>query len=161
MNRRVIFLIETEDVKDTQQLLKCLTGIQGLDEVTNGGLPRGRTSLICGSAGCGKTLLAMQFLVNGARHYGEPGVFMSFEENEQELAENVVSLGIDLSGLIADKKLVLDYVYFDKSEIVVTGEYDQSSINVRLHPLSRRYQGSLQPNYFVCFGQVLQSGVSP
>jgi circadian clock protein KaiC len=113
-------------------LPKCPTGIQGLDEVTNGGLPRGRTSLICGSAGCGKTLIAMQFLVNGAMLYDEPGVFMSFEENEAELAENVASLGIDLKGLVAEKKMYLDYVYFDKSEISETGDYDLDGLFVRL-----------------------------
>lgn len=118
--------------RDPLQLPKCLTGIKGLDEVTNGGLPRGRTSLVCGSAGCGKTLLAMQFLVNGAMLYDEPGVFMSFEENERELAENVTSLGIDLKGLVAGKKIFLDYVYFDKSEIAETGEYDLEGLFVRL-----------------------------
>ncbi len=115
-----------------QQLPKCLTGIQGLDEITNGGLPRDRTALVCGSAGCGKTLLAMQFLVNGATLYDEPGVFMSFEENEKELAENVASLGIDLKVLMAEKKVFLDYVYFDKSEITETGDYDLEGLFVRL-----------------------------
>ena len=122
------FLIEGYE----QQLPKCLTGIQGLDEITNGGLPRDRTALVCGSAGCGKTLLAMQFLVNGAILYDEPGVFMSFEENENELAENVASLGIDLKGLMAEKKIFLDYVYFDKSEITETGDYDLEGLFVRL-----------------------------
>ena len=115
-----------------QQLPKCLTGIQGLDEITNGGLPRDRTALVCGSAGCGKTMLAMQFLVNGAMLYDEPGVFMSFEENEKELAENVTSLGIDLEKLTAEKKVFLDYVYFDKSEITETGDYDLEGLFIRL-----------------------------
>ena len=115
-----------------QQLQKCLTGIQGLDEITNGGLPRGRTALLCGAAGCGKTLLAMQFLVNGATHYDEPGVFMSFEENEKELAENFVSLGIDLGKLMAEKKVFLDYVYFDKSEITEAGDYNLEGLFIRL-----------------------------
>ena len=115
-----------------QQLPKCLTGIQGLDEITNGGLPRDRTALVCGSAGCGKTLLSMQFLVNGATLYDEPGVFMSFEENEKELTENVASLGIDLKGLMDEKKIFLDYVYFDKSEITETGDYDLEGLFVRL-----------------------------
>ncbi len=115
-----------------QQLPKCPTGIQGLDEITNGGLPKGRTALVCGSAGCGKTLLAMQFLVNGAKLYNEPGVFMSFEENERELAENVASLGINLEGLVTENKICLDHVYFDKSEIAETGEYDLEGLFVRL-----------------------------
>jgi circadian clock protein KaiC len=128
----VIFLTDTVGELEQQQLPKCLTGIQGLDEITNGGLPRNRTSLVCGSAGCGKTLLAMQFLVNGATLYDEPGVFMSFEENEKELAENVISLGIDLKGLMAEKKIFLDYIYFDKSEITETGDYDLEGLFVRL-----------------------------
>lgn len=125
-------MIDTLGRHNQQQLQKCLTGIQGLDEVTNGGLPKSRTSLVCGSAGCGKTLLAMQFLVNGATLYNEPGVFMSFEENESELAENFSSLGIDLTRLVAEKKICMDYVYFDKSEIAEAGEYDLEGLFVRL-----------------------------
>lgn len=119
-------------MQDIQALRKCPTGIQGFDEVTFGGLPRGRTALVCGAAGCGKTLLAMQFLVNGAVLYNEPGVFMSFEENESELAENFASLGIDLNGLIAQKKLSIDYVHMEKSEIAETGEYDLEGLFIRL-----------------------------
>jgi circadian clock protein KaiC len=115
-----------------QVLRKCPTGIQGLDEITFGGLPLGRTALVCGAAGCGKTLMAMQFLVNGAVLYDEPGVFMSFEENEAELAENFFSLGIDLNELVAQKKISLDYVHLDKSEISETGEYDLEGLFVRL-----------------------------
>jgi len=117
---------------DSQKLRKCPTGIQGLDEVTIGGLPLGRTALVCGAADCGKTLLAMQFLVNGAVMYDEPGVFMSFEENETELAENFASLGIDLNKLVAEEKLSLDYVHVDKSEIAETGEYDLEGLFIRL-----------------------------
>lgn len=113
-------------------LNKCLTGINGLDEITFGGLPQGRTALVCGAAGCGKTLLAMQFLVNGTKLYDEPGVFMSFEENETELTENFASLGIDLNDLIAKKKLSLDYVHLDRSEIAETGEYDLEGLFIRL-----------------------------
>lgn len=113
-------------------LRKCPTGIQGLDEVTFGGLPLGRTALVCGAAGCGKTLLAMQFLVNGAMLYDEPGVFMSFEENETELAENFASLGVDLNALVLQKKISLDYVHLDKSEIAETGEYDLDGLFIRL-----------------------------
>ncbi len=115
-----------------QILKKCPTGIQGLDEITFGGLPLGRTALVCGAAGCGKTLMAMQFLVNGAVQFEEPGVFMSFEENETELAENFASLGVDLNQLVADQKLSIDYVHVDKSEITETGEYDLDGLFVRL-----------------------------
>src|SRR5271155_3408774 len=81
-------------------LLKCPTGIHGLDEITLGGLPRGRPTLVCGNAGCGKTLLGMEFLVRGAMEFGEPGVCLSFEETAGELASNVASLGFDLPSLI-------------------------------------------------------------
>ena len=95
-----------------------------LDEITFGGLPKGRPTLICGNAGCGKTLLAMEFLVRGATKYNEPGVFMAFEETIEELATNVSSLGFDLNELIAQKKLFIDHVHIERSEIEVTGEYD-------------------------------------
>src|SRR5512138_490557 len=88
-------------------LAKCPTGIVGLDEVTGGGLPLGRPTLVCGNAGCGKTLLAMEFLVRGATQFGEPGVFMAFEETSQELGANVRSLGFDLDGLAAENKLIV------------------------------------------------------
>src|ERR1017187_1490222 len=99
------------------RLPKCPTGIQGLDEITSGGLPRGRPTLMCGGAGCGKTLFAVEFLVRGAVQFGEPGVFMSFEETEAELKANVASLGFDLAGLVRRKKIVLDYVHIERSEI--------------------------------------------
>src|SRR5580765_66408 len=102
-------------------LPKAATGIQGLDEITSGGLPRGRPTLICGSAGCGKTLLAMELLVRGAMEYNEPGVFMAFEENAEELTQNVRSLGFDLDQLVKKKKLVLDFVRVERSEIDETG----------------------------------------
>src|SRR6187399_1619661 len=98
-------------------LPKAPTGVEGLDELTGGGLPRGRPTLVCGGAGCGKTLLGMEFLVHGANRFGEPGVFVAFEETAQELSENVRSLGYDLDRLVADKKLVIDYVYVERSEI--------------------------------------------
>src|SRR5450755_1762676 len=113
-------------------LPKCPTGIQGLDEITGGGLPTGRPTLICGGAGCGKTLLAMEFLARGATYYGEPGVFMAFEETSEELTENVASLGFDLNALVAEKKLRLDYVYVDRSEFEETGEYDLDGLFIRL-----------------------------
>jgi circadian clock protein KaiC len=105
-------------------LRKAASGIAGLDEITFGGLPAGRPTLIAGAAGCGKTLFALTFLVKGATAYDEPGVFMSFEERADDLIENVSSLGYDLPGLIADKKLVIDYVRVERSEIEQSGEYD-------------------------------------
>ena len=105
-------------------LPKCPTGIQGLDEITGGGLPKGRPTLVCGGAGCGKTLTAVEFLVRGAVQFDEPGVFMAFEETEAELNANVASLGFDLAGLVRRKKIVLDYVHVEASEVHESGEYD-------------------------------------
>ena len=113
-------------------LLKAPTGIQGLDELTGGGLPKGRPTLLCGSAGCGKTLLAMEFLVRGAVDFGEPGVFMAFEENTEELAINFASLGHDLKALAAQKKLALEFVHVERSEIEETGEYNLEGLFIRL-----------------------------
>src|SRR5450759_3660302 len=101
----------------TPSLPKTPTGILGLDELTGGGLPQGRPTLLCGSAGCGKTLLAMEFLVRGAVDFGEPGVFMAFEETTGELAKNFASLGHDLKALVAQKKLALEFVHIERSEI--------------------------------------------
>ncbi len=112
---------------------KAPTGIRGLDEITLGGLPAGRPTLVCGGAGCGKTLLAMEFIVNGARDYGEPGVFMAFEETAGDLGTNVASLGFDLPGLVADRKLVVDCVAIERSEIQETGEYDLEGLFIRLN----------------------------
>ena len=114
------------------RLPKSPTGIEGFDQVTGGGLPTGRPSLVCGSAGCGKTLFAMSFLVHGATKFDEPGVFMSFEESADELAKNVASLGFDLPTLIEKKKLVLDHVRVERSEIEETGDYDLEGLFVRL-----------------------------
>ena len=114
-------------------LPKCPTGIQGLDEITDGGLPRGRPTLVCGGAGCGKTLLAAEFLVHGAVLFGEPGVFMSFEESESELKANVESLGFDFAGLVRRNKIVLDYVHIEPSEVQESGEYDLEGLFVRLN----------------------------
>ncbi len=113
-------------------LQKCPTGIRGLDEITDGGLPRGRPTLVCGGAGCGKTLLATEFIVRGITEYGEPGVIMTFEETVDELADNVASLGMDLRGMIAANKLVIDYVHVERQEIQETGEYDLDGLFVRL-----------------------------
>jgi circadian clock protein KaiC len=113
-------------------LLKVPTGIQGLDEITGGGLPKGRPTLIYGSAGSGKTLIGMEFLVRGALEYNDPGVFMSFEETEGELTTNVGTLGFDLKNLIDAKKLSIDYVAVERSEIEETGEYNLEGLFVRL-----------------------------
>jgi circadian clock protein KaiC len=113
-------------------LAKARTGISGLDEVTLGGLPTGRPTLVCGGPGCGKTLLATTFLVNGAVMFNEPGVFMSFEESSEDLIQNVSSLGYDLGALIEKRKLAIDFVRLERSEIEEAGEYDLEGLFVRL-----------------------------
>jgi circadian clock protein KaiC len=113
-------------------LPKSPTGVVGLDEITGGGLPTGRPTLVCGAAGSGKTMLAVEFLVRGATQFGEPGVFMMFEENSKELTQNVRSLGFDLDRLVASRKLVLDHVQIERSEIEETGEYDLEGLFIRL-----------------------------
>jgi circadian clock protein KaiC len=113
-------------------LAKSATGIAGFDDILLGGLPAGRPTLICGAAGCGKTLLAVTFLVNGATRFGEPGVFMSFEERAEDLAANVASLGYDLDGLVQAGKLAVDHVRVERSEIEETGQYDLEGLFVRL-----------------------------
>ena len=122
------------DLSDVVQskLKKTPSGISGLDEITGGGLPAGRPTLVCGGPGSGKTLVGLSFLVNGARHFGEPGVLMSFEESVEELTSDVASLGFDLPELIAQRKLFVDYVHIDRSEIEETGEYDLEGLFVRL-----------------------------
>jgi circadian clock protein KaiC len=116
----------------SRALPKAPTGIQGLDEVTGGGFPQGRPTLVCGSAGAGKTLLALEFLVRGATQYNEPGVFMAFEETAEDLTKNVRSLGFDLDELIKQKKLAIDFVQIDRSEIDETGDYDLEGLFIRL-----------------------------
>ena len=118
--------------KQVQKLEKCPTGIPGLDQVTGGGFPRGRTTLIAGGAGSGKTLLGMAFLINGALQYGEPGVCLSFEENVEELTQNLASLGFDVEALIRSKKLAIDYVLVERHDIEETGEYDLEGLFIRL-----------------------------
>jgi circadian clock protein KaiC len=113
-------------------LPKALTGIEGFDDLTFGGLPAGRPTLICGAAGCGKTLFATTFLVNGVTRYGEAGVFMSFEERAEDLAANVASLGYDLDSLVASGKLAIDHVRVEPSEIEETGAYDLEGLFIRL-----------------------------
>ncbi len=122
----------TEHSLSQASLQKSRTGIQGFDEITAGGLPAGRPTLVCGSAGCGKTLFGMEFLVRGATLYNEPGVFMSFEETNEELIKNVASLGFDLEDLIEHKKIALDHVHIERSEIEETGEYDLEGLFIRL-----------------------------
>lgn len=115
------------------KLLKAPTGIHGFDEITGGGLPQGRPTLVCGDAGCGKTLFSMEFLVRGAMEFNEAGVFMAFEETEKELTTNVSSLGYDLDDLVARKLLLLDHVHVERSEIEETGEYDLEGLFIRLN----------------------------
>jgi len=114
-------------------LPKTPTGITGFDEITRGGLPKGRPALVCGGAGCGKTLFAAEFLVRGAREFNEPGVFVAFEETQEELSRNVLSLGFDLNQLIRQKKLFVDYVRIERSEIQETGEFDLEGLFIRLN----------------------------
>jgi len=115
-----------------ESLQKSPSGIQGFDEITGGGLPTGRPTLVCGGAGCGKTLFGMEFLVRGATQFNEPGIFMSFEETIEELTKNVASLGFDLENLVKNKKIALDYVRVERSEIEETGEYDLEGLFIRL-----------------------------
>ena len=116
----------------TLALHKAATGIDGLDEITEGGLPRGRPTLVCGASGCGKTMLAAEFLIRGATQFDEPGVFMMFEETADELSANMASLGFDLPKLQRQKKIALDYVRVERSEIEETGEYDLEGLFIRL-----------------------------
>ncbi len=117
--------------RNDRQLAKVATGITGFDEITGGGLPQGRPTLVCGGPGCGKTLFSLQFLINGARG-GEPGVFVAFEETEDDLIKNVRSLGYDLADLIKRKKIAVEYVRVERAEIEETGEYDLEALFIRL-----------------------------
>jgi circadian clock protein KaiC len=116
-----------------KDLPKSPTSIQGLDEITGGGLPKGRPTLVCGGAGCGKTLFAMEFIVRGATQHNEPGVFMSFEETEEELTANVASLGFDLNSLIDRKKIWVEHLHVERNEIEQSGEYDLEGLFIRIH----------------------------
>src|ERR1700761_8195894 len=119
--------------KPALTLAKTPTGITGLDEITGGGIPKGRPTLVCGDAGCGKTLMSIEFIVKGAMEFDEPGVFIAFEEKSEELAINAASLGFDLEELAAQKKIKIDHVHIDPSEIEETGEYDLDGLFVRLN----------------------------
>src|SRR6202451_2330016 len=121
-----------ERVHELVPLQKAPTGIWGLDEITLGGLPTGRTTIVCGGPGCGKTMLGLEFLVRGATEFNEPGVLIAFEETPEEMARNVASLGFDLKDLARRKKLSLDFVYIEPSEIQETGEYDLEGLFIRL-----------------------------
>ena len=124
--------VQLAAISQSPRLEKALTGIDGFDEITLGGLPRGRASLICGSAGCGKTLFATEFLVNGARKFSEPGVLMAFEETSDELVVNAASLKFDLDDLVRKGLLVIDNVQINPHEIAETGEYDLEGLFIRL-----------------------------
>src|SRR5213075_60028 len=113
-------------------LAKAPTSIQGLDEITGGGLPKGRPTLVCGGAGCGKTLLAMEFLVRGATEYNEPGVFVSFEETEKELTSNVASLGFDLDDLVKRKKIALEYIHLERNDLEQSGVFTLEGLFIRI-----------------------------
>ncbi|MBE9226128.1 circadian clock protein KaiC [Phormidium sp. LEGE 05292] len=129
-------LLDSETTaSDNNQLPKSPTGIQGLDEITGGGLPQGRPTLVCGTAGSGKTLIGLNFLVSGAISYSEPGVFVSFEETPEELIQNVRSLGWNLNQLIAQKKFLISHIHIDPYEIEETGDYNLEALFIRLEHL--------------------------
>jgi len=126
--------MKRKEVQAKRKVLpKSPTSIQGLDEITGGGLPKGRPTLVCGGAGCGKTLFAMEFLVRGATQHNEPGVFISFEETEKELTANVASLGFDLDSLVERKKIWLEHIHIERGEIEQSGEYDLEGLFIRVH----------------------------
>lgn len=122
----------TSSVAASPRLHKSPTGIPGLDEITGGGLPEGRPTIVCGGPGCGKTMLGIEFLVRGATMFDEPGVHMAFEETPQELTENVASLGFNLADLCSQNKLYLEYVHIERCEIQESGEYDLEGLFIRL-----------------------------
>jgi circadian clock protein KaiC len=124
--------IQMKETVQKSTLPKTRSGINGLDEITQGGLPKGRPTLVCGDAGSGKTLFSIEFIVKGATEFNEPGVFVAFEEKSDELAMNASSLGFDLNKLIAQKKIKIDHVHIDRSEIEETGEYDLEGLFIRL-----------------------------
>lgn len=117
---------------ESHGISKSPTGIEGLDDITSGGLPTGRPTLICGSAGCGKTLFATTFLVHGARECGEPGVFVTFEERPADIISNVASLDFRLDALVADKKIYIEHIAVDPSEVAEIGDYDLEGLFIRL-----------------------------
>ena len=126
-------MTQKKTVTKSRLLPKSPTGITGLDEITGGGLPKGRPTLVCGSAGCGKSMLGVEFLVRGATQFNEPGVLVTFEELPGDVITNARSLGFDIDSLVAKKKLFLDYVRVERNEIQETGEYDLEGLFVRLN----------------------------
>jgi circadian clock protein KaiC len=142
-------------------LPKALTGIQGLDEITAGGLPSGRPTLVCGGAGSGKTLFGVEFLVRGATQYNEPGVFISFEETIPDLMKNAASLGFDLGQLVADKKLFIDHVHISRNEIAETGEYDLEGLFIRIADAVKRVGAKrvVLDTLEVLFGEFANPGI--
>jgi len=116
-----------------EKLAKAPSGITGLDDVTFGGFPRGRPTLICGGPGCGKSLMGLEFLCRGALQYGEPGVLMTFEETVDDIRKNIASLGFDVDELVRKKLLAIDYVKVDRQEIDENGEYDLEGLFIRLN----------------------------
>lgn len=128
---------KTKNARARNLISKSPTAIQGLDEITGGGLPKGRLTLLCGGPGCGKSLLAMEFLINGALHYGEPGAFFSFEERPDEIEENMAAVGFNLPGLISKRKVLIDYIHVDRNEMEEIGEYDLGGLFVRIEEAIR------------------------
>ena len=126
------YLADTKTPTPLPTLPKCRTGIRGFDQITMGGLPRSRATLISGGAGAGKSLLSLEFLCKGAREFGEPGVYISFEERPDEVVKNTISLGFGLDALVADKKLLLEQFIVDPSEIVEAGSYNLDALFLRL-----------------------------
>ena len=124
---------QKNSITKNRSLPKSPTGIIGLDEITGGGLPKGRPTLVCGSAGCGKSMLGVEFLVRGITQFNEPGVLVSFEEFPEDIVTNARSLGFDMDKLVQKKKLFLDYVRVERNEIQETGEYDLEGLFVRLN----------------------------
>ena len=136
-------------------LPKAPTGVTGLDEITGGGLPAARPTLVCGTAGCGKTLFSLEFLVRGAVEYGEPGVFIAFEETAEDLQANAASLGFDLQSLIDQKLLIVDYIHLDPTEFEEAGDYGGDSVVflTRFHDRVTRWMTDREREWFmrVCF----------
>ena len=147
--------------KRLDALPKARTGIQGLDEITGGGLPKGRPTLVSGSAGSGKTLFGLEFLFRGATEYGEPGVFVSFEETLPDLAKNAASLGFDLDRMVKDKKLFLDHVRISRAEIEETGEYDLDGLFIRIADAVKRVGAKrvVLDTLEVLFGELPNPGI--
>jgi circadian clock protein KaiC len=151
----------TRPRRQPEALPKALTGIQGLDAITQGGLPSGRPTLICGGAGSGKTLFGLEFLVRGATQYDEPGVFISFEETIPDLTTNAASLGFDLGRLVAQKKLFVDHVHISRSEIAETGEYDLEGLFIRIADAVQRVGARrvVLDTLEVLFGELSNPGI--